>query len=185
MNFPDNSFEKKVLVTFASNKNAKAYHFTSDVIAFPDKEDAQVWARNLSNKKVLYITRAQAAELEISGKDLSKEMQAASEAENGKLEVPETGNEFTDALTSSVGTVTSEPEAPKPSAAPQKEENKQQEEPQVKEGTPDKTWNVPDIKAWLKKREVKFASNATKAALLDKVGEYLANKKNTSTKTEE
>ena len=42
-----------------------------------------------------------------------------------------------------------------------------------KEGTPDESWNVPEIKDWLTEREVKFAHNAKEANLLEKVAEYL------------
>lgn len=47
------------------------------------------------------------------------------------------------------------------------------EKPETPEGNPTEKWTIPEIKAWLDEREVKYVANAKEANLLGKVAEYL------------
>lgn len=55
-------FEKLVRLVFASHRDAKEFHFTSDGQAFKDPTDAANHARSLENKEVSLITRSQLVE---------------------------------------------------------------------------------------------------------------------------
>lgn len=55
-------FEKLVRLVFASHRDAKEFHFTSDGQAFKDPTDAANHARSLENKEVSRIKRSQLTE---------------------------------------------------------------------------------------------------------------------------
>lgn len=44
---------------------------------------------------------------------------------------------------------------------------------QIPEGNPGEEWTIPQIQAWLDKRDVKYGNNAKEANLLAKVTEFL------------
>ena len=174
-----NQFEDKVKKTFAYHPTEDQFHFTADGQAFRNDSDAKNHAKNLADKTVQLITRAQSKRGEFLDSDTLEGNHAkAQAAAAATAKANSEGNEFLDATESPLRPSDTSPEGEEGSEQADKAKDADKQEANDgkadKSKVPTKEMTVPEIKAWLDERGIKYAHNAKEDNLLAKADEYLA-----------